>query len=185
MIKKAVIGIVACLLALVAFVALKSPDFKISRQIVVNVPAPVVYAHVNDFHLWQDWSPWAKLDPQAKNTFGGPMSGTGAIFSWDGNDQVGTGTMIIVDSSAPTFVSIRLEFLKPFKATNHAEFSFVPEGDGATRVMWTMTGQQNFFMRFICLFMNMDKMVGGEFEKGLTQLKSIAESEVAGKTKPQ
>lgn len=178
--KQILLGLTGVLLALAAIVAVQSPDFKITRETVVQAPAEAVFAQVNDFHLWQAWSPWAKMDPQAKNVFSGPPSGRGATFSWDGNNQVGAGTMVISDSQPPSRILIQLEFSKPFAGSNIAEFTFVPEGPEATKVTWTMTGRRNFLTGFICLFLNMDKMVGGEFEKGLAQIKSIVE---AGKSK--
>jgi hypothetical protein len=130
---------------------------------------------VNDFHKWEEWSPWAKLDPAAKATFEGPSAGTGAIFRWAGNKEVGEGSMTITESRPSDLIRIRLEFLKPFAATNTAEFTFKPEGD-QTAVTWSMAGQNNFMSKAICLFMDRDKMVGGKFEEGLAAMKSIAEA---------
>ena len=138
-------------------------------------PAGAVFTRVNDLHQWEAWSPWAKLDPSEKKIFSGADAGPGAVFKWSGNKKIGEGTMTILESPSADTIRIRLEFLKPFKATNLAEFTFKTEG-GQTSVTWTMTGKNNFFFKAFSLFMNMDKMVGGDFEKGLASLKSVAEA---------
>jgi hypothetical protein len=148
---------------------------RVTRSATILAPTSVVFAQVNDFHNWDAWSPWAKLDPAAKNSFDGPSSGTGARFSWAGNDKVGEGAMTITDSRESELVRIKLDFVKPFKATNTAEFTFKPEG-GQTLVTWSMFGQKNFPCKAVSLFMDMDKMVGGEFEQGLASMKSVAEN---------
>jgi hypothetical protein len=126
----------------------------------------MVFAQVNDFHNWEAWSPWAKLDPAAKAIIEGPRAGKGAIFRWAGNEEVGEGSMTITESRPSDLIRIKLEFLKPFEATNTAEFTFKPV-DNQTNVTWSMEGQNNFIAKAVCLFMNMDQMVGGQFEKGL------------------
>ena len=130
---------------------------------------------MNDFHNWEAWSPWAKLDPAAKATFEGPSTGTGAIFKWVGNKEVGEGSMTITESRPSDLIRIKLEFLRPFEATNSAEFTFKPEGN-RTAVTWSMEGKNNFIAKAVCLFMNMDKMVGGQFEQGLAQMKAVVEA---------
>jgi hypothetical protein len=130
---------------------------------------------VNDFHQWELWSPWAKLDPAATNTFTGPAAGTGAMFSWAGNSDVGVGSMTITESRPSELILIKLEFLKPFASTADTEFAFAPVGD-QTKVTWTMSGKNNFISKAFCLFMNMDKMIGSDFEKGLVAMKSAAEA---------
>src|SRR5262249_6149457 len=134
-----------------------------------------VFAQVNDFHRWAAWSPWAKLDPNAKNTFEGPSEGTGSVFRWAGNNEVGEGSMTITESKPHERVRIRLDFVKPYEGTSDAEFTFRPEGN-QTAVTWSMEGKNNFIGKAICLFMNMDKMVGGKFDEGLVSLKAAAES---------
>jgi hypothetical protein len=140
-----------------------------------------VFAQVNDFHNWQAWSPWAKIDPAAKNSFEGPSSGKGAIFKWSGNKQVGEGTMTLVDSHPNDSIRIQLDFERPFKDTSVAEFTFTPTGN-QTRVTWSMVGKRNFVTKAVCMFMNMDKIVGGEFEKGLTQINAVLASQHGAKT---
>jgi hypothetical protein len=134
-----------------------------------------VFAHVNDLHKWQAWSPWAKQDPAAENTFEGPPAGIGASLAWVGK-KVGQGRMTITDSRPNEYVRFKLEFRKPFEATNTAEFTFAPEGD-QTVVTWSMTGRNNFVCKAVGLFINFDKMIGGDFEKGLADLKSMSESD--------
>ena len=171
-----ILGVVAvAVLGLVAFVATRPAEFSISPHGRISAPPAAVFAQVNDFHNWQQWSPWAKLDPAAKSTFEGPSSGNGAIFRWEGNKKVGQGNMTIVESRPSDLIRIRLEFIKPFAAVNTTLFTFQPEGS-QTVVTWTMTGKNNFFAKAFCMCMNMDKMVGGDFEKGLASIKGILES---------
>jgi hypothetical protein len=175
MLKKIFIGIAVILVAFVVIVALQPSDFRIVRSINISAPPAAVFAQVNDFHNWEAWSPWAKLDPAAKATFEGPSAGKGAIFRWAGNEEVGEGSMMITESLPSALIRIKLDFLKPFEATNNAEFTFKPEGN-QTAVTWSMEGQNNFIAKAFCLFMNMDKMVGGQFDKGLASMKSVAEA---------
>ena len=175
MLKKIFIGIAVILVAFVVIVALQPSDFRIVRSTNISAPPATVFAQVNDFHNWEAWSPWAKLDPAAKATFEGPSAGEGAIFRWVGNEEVGEGSMMITESRPSDLIRIKLEFLKPFAATNTAEFTFKPEGN-RTAVTWSMFGKNNFIAKAFCLFMNMDKMVGGQFEKGLASMKSVTEA---------
>lgn len=170
-----VLGVIAALILLfVVVVAMQPNDFKVSRSATMAATAEVVFAQVNDFHKWNAWSPWEALDPNMKRTFDGSASGTGAVYAWVGNDKVGEGRMTIAESKPSEKIRIDLEFLKPFESKSTAEFTFAPEG-GGTKVTWTMFGKNNFIGKAFCLFMNMDKMVGGDFEKGLAQMKSAAE----------
>jgi uncharacterized protein YndB with AHSA1/START domain len=175
MIRKILIGIAAVIVVLVVVVATQPSTFHIERSITIAAPPESAFAQVNDFHAWAAWSPWEKMDPQMKRTFEGAPSGTGAIYAWSGNDKVGEGRMTIEKSDKPAQIAIKLEFLKPWTATNTATFTFAP-ATGSTKVTWAMDGQNNFGAKAASLFMNMDKMVGDDFERGLTALKSIAES---------
>lgn len=175
MIKKLLLGLVLIIVVFIGVAAMQPNDFSISRSAVMNAPAAEAFAQVNDFHKWEAWSPWAKMDPQAKNSFSGAPAGTGAEFSWVGNSQVGEGKMTIVESQPSQLVRIKLDFLKPFASTAQAEFTFQTEG-AQTRVTWAMSGQQNLICKMISLVFSHDKMVGGEFEKGLASIKSIVES---------
>jgi uncharacterized protein YndB with AHSA1/START domain len=166
------VGLVA---VLAVVVALQPADFRIERSTTIAAPAPAVFAQVNDFRRWDAWSPWARVDPTMKQTFEGAPAGAGAVYRWMGNREVGEGRMTMTDSQPPELVRIRLEFMKPFAATNTAEFTFRPEGE-RTAVTWRMTGQRNFVAKAVCLVMDMDAMVGGMFEKGLAQMKTVAET---------
>lgn len=174
MFKKFLIALAVVILAFVGIVALQPSEFQITRTAAVSAPASTVFAQVNDFHRWEAWSPWAKLDPAAKETFEGPSSGVGAIFRWAGNKDVGEGNMTITESRPSDWIRIRLEFIKPFPSIATTEFTF-KQGGNQTGVTWTMTGTNNFIGKAFCLFMNMDKMVGGDFERGLASLKLAAE----------
>ena len=169
------IAIAVIVVVFVVVVAMRPSEFRVTRTAPMSAPAPAVFAQVNDLHLWQEWSPWAKMDPEAKSTFEGPSAGTGAVFGWAGNSKVGEGRMTITESRPNDLIRFRLDFLKPFKGTNIAEFTFKPEGN-QTVVAWSMTGSYNFIVKAMSLFMNCDKMIGGQFEKGLEQMKSIVET---------
>jgi hypothetical protein len=174
MFKKILIALAVIIFVLVIVVALQPSEFRISRTTTISAPAPVVFAQVNDFRNWEAWSPWAKLDPAMKKTYEGAPAGTGAISTWAGNNQVGEGRATITESRPSDLIRIKLEYVKPFAATNTAEFTFEPEGDH-TAVTWSLFGDRNFVSKAIGLFMDMDTMVGGAFEKGLASLKSVAE----------
>ena len=173
------IAVAVIVVVLVAIVAMQPAEFRVVRSAAMSAPASTVFAQVNDFHNWEAWSPWAKLDPEAKNTFEGAAAGTGAIFSWAGNNKVGAGRMTLTESRPSERIRINLEFLKPFKATNTTEFTFKPEGN-QTVLMWSMSGRKNFMSKAFCMFMNMDKMVGGDFEKGLANMKAVVEAKRQG-----
>ena len=175
MIKKILILLAVVVTGFLGFVAMRPADFRIARTATFSASAPVLFAQVNDFHKWEAWSPWAQLDPAAKNTFDGPPAGVGAGFAWAGNNEVGEGRMTILESRPSDLIRIQLEFLKPFAATNATDFTFRPEGAG-TAVTWAMKGENNFVAKAFSLFMNMDKMIGDDFEKGLAQMKALAEA---------
>lgn len=174
MIKKISFSLIALIAAFCAIAAFQPSDFRVSRQAVIAAPAPAVFDQINSFKNWNAWSPWAKLDPNAKNTFEGPPAGVGSKFFWSGNAEVGEGVMTITESQPNERVVMRLEFTKPIVATSTTEFTFKPEGN-QTAVTWTMLGKNNFIGKCMSLLMNCDKMVGGQFEQGFTNLKSIVE----------
>lgn len=175
MIKKIALLLAAMIAALVVVVAMQPSEFRITRTATVSAPAAAVFAQVNDFHNWETWSPWAKLDPAMKQTFAGAPAGTGAIYTWAGNAQVGEGRMTVTESRPNELIKIKLEFLKPFASVATADFTFNTESN-QTSVTWSMEGRNNFFAKAIGLFLNMDKMVGGQFETGLAQMKAAAET---------
>lgn len=160
---------------LLVIASLKPSDFRITRNLLISAPAAEIFTQVNDLQHWEAWSPWAKLDPQAKNAFEGPKSGVGAIMRWAGNNKVGVGSMTIIESQPYDLIRFRLEFLKPFTATNTAEFTFTSES-GQTLVTWSMLGKNNYINKVVGLFMNCDKMVGDQFEQGLAAIQSIVEA---------
>jgi len=175
MLKKILIVIGVIVVVFVIMVALQPAEFHIARTATIAAPAEVVFAQVNELKKWDAWSPWIKIDPAMKQTYEGPASGKGAISRWAGNNQVGEGSMTITESRPNELIRFNLEFIKPMAGTSTSEFTFKPEGNRTT-VTWSMSGRNNFIAKAMCLFMNMDKMVGGEFEKGLAQMKSITET---------
>jgi hypothetical protein len=174
MFRKILIGLAVMVVGLVLVVTSRPSTFHIERSITIGAPAESAFVRVNDFHAWAAWSPWEKMDPQMKRTFEGPPAGPGASYAWAGNDKVGEGRMTMLESAKPSRVSIKLEFFKPWTATNAATFSFTPVHDG-TKVIWAMDGHNNFGAKASSLFMNIDKLVGADFESGLVALKAEAE----------
>lgn len=168
--------ILVLLVLFLGFVATREPNFRYTRSTTINAPASSVFPHVNDFHKWEAWSPWEKVDPMTKKTYGGAASGVGATYAWEGNSKVGSGNMMIIESRPNEFIKITIEFLKPMKATNTIEFTFA-ENAGQTVVTHSMFGCNSFLGKLMGLFMNMDTMVGGQFEKGLASIKAIAEAQ--------
>jgi len=174
MLVKILIGIAVVLGAAAAYVAMQPADFSVARSATFAAPAGEVFAQVNELRKWKAWSPWAKKDPNARESFNGPAAGTGASMSWAGNNEVGEGRMTIVESKPGALVRFKLEFFKPFAATNSAEFTFKEDG-GRTAVSWTMRGRNGFIGKAMCLVFDMDKMVGGDFEAGLAGIRAIVE----------
>jgi len=172
--KRLLVGLVLLVAAAVVVVWLQPDDYRLTRSTTIAAPAAEIFPHVNDLRQWEDWSPWAKLDPNAKVTFEGPPAGPGAVFHWSGNDKVGAGTMTITASRPNERVATRTDFAKPFEGTSHSEFIFSQIGD-QTNVIWTMTGTHNFIGKAMCLIYSMEQMVGPDFEKGLVQLKQMSE----------
>jgi hypothetical protein len=174
MLVKILIAVVIVVLGLAAFIDTRPAEFRVTRTATFAAPAPAVFAQVNELRKWEAWSPWAKKDPQMKQAYEGPAAGVGAVTSWVGNKDVGEGRMTIVESRPGELVRIKLEFFKPFTATNTAEFTFKPAGN-QTAVTWSMSGQNNFIAKALQLVFDMDKMVGGDFETGLASLKTIVD----------
>ncbi len=174
MLKKILIGLAVVVVLFVIVVALQPSSFRVTRSATIAVPPDAVFPHVNELKKWAAWNPWEKLDPNMKLTYEGPESGVGASYSWIGNKDVGEGRMTITESKPNESVQFKLEFFKPMAGTSDAEFTFKPQGS-QTEVTWSMNGRNNFIAKAFCLFMNMDKMIGGQFEKGLADLKAIAE----------
>jgi uncharacterized protein YndB with AHSA1/START domain len=169
-----VVIIVVAVLAVLGFAASKPGSFSVVRTTNIKAPPEKVLALINDFREWPKWSPWEKLDPAMTRTLSGPVSGTGAVYEWTGNKKVGQGRMEILGVSDQQ-VDIDLEFMSPWKARNKTVFALTPK-DGGTAVDWTMSGSSPFMFKLMGLVMNMDAMIGKDFEKGLAAMKSAAES---------
>ena len=170
-----VLFMVFLLIAVLLFVVATRPArFRVQRSIHIDAPREKLFALVSDFHHFDAWSPWAALDPTMRKSFSGADSGQGAVYEWQGNGKVGQGRMEILDAVAPARVVIKLDFLKPFKAHNTAEYLLTASGEG-TEFTWAMDGSNNFVAKLMGLFFNMDRMVGGQFEQGLANLKALAE----------
>lgn len=175
MILKILIAVAAILVVLVVVIATRPTEFRVERAATVSAPAPVVFAQVNDFHRWDAWSPYAKRDPAMKKSFEGAPAGVGAIYTWSGNHEVGEGRTTIIESRPNELIRIKLEFVRPFAGTSTATFTFRPGGE-RTAVTWSLDGRNSFPAKAMSLVMNMDRMIGDDFEKGLAQMKAIAEA---------
>jgi hypothetical protein len=174
MIKRILLGLLVLVFTVMAYATTKPDSFTVERKASINASPEKVFANINDFHAWEAWSPWAKLDPAMKTTISGPPSGTGAVYEWSGNSDVGSGRMEITGSTPSSNVTIKLDFNEPFESHNTTTFNLVPAGAG-TDVTWTMTGPSPYMSKVMSVFMSMDRMIGGDFEKGLSQLKAVAE----------
>ena len=171
-----ILVVVAVLVVVFAIVVATRPaEFRVARSANILAPPAAVFPHVNELKKWEAWNPWGKIDPAMKESYEGPVAGVGAVYSWAGNKKVGEGRMTIIGSRPSELVQLKLEFFKPMAGICIAEFTFKPL-DNQTAVTWTMTGTNNFIAKAMCLFMNMDKMVGGQFESGLAQMKSVVEA---------
>jgi len=174
MLKRLLIGLVLLIAAFLVVVWSQPDNYRLTRETLIAAPAAAVFAQVNDLQKWDNWSPWAKVDPNAKVTFSGPQSGVGASFKWDGNEKVGAGTMTITESKPNERIATRTDFVKPFAGSSNSDFIFSEQG-ARTNVIWTMSGTHNFIGKAMCLVMSMESMVGPDFERGLAQLKQVAE----------
>ena len=175
MIKRIAIAVVVVLSALLIYAATQPDTFRIQRATSIKAPPERIFAVLNDFLRWDTWSPWEKKDPAMKRTFSAVTSGKGAVYAWEGNRDVGQGRMEIAESVAPSKVAIKLDFVKPFEAHNIVEFTLEPKGD-STHVTWAMQGPMPYISKLITVFVNMDSMVGKDFEAGLANLKTNTEN---------
>ena len=174
MLRKLLLGVVVLIVAAL-LLATRQPDtFSVERRIVMNAPPERVFAQINDFHAWEAWSPWAKLDPAMQATYSGAAQGVGAVYEWRGNSDVGEGRMAIKSATAPSEVMIALDFLTPFESHNVTTFMLTPTESG-TEVIWTMKGNAEYVTKLMTMFVSMDKMVGPDFSRGLEQLKAVVE----------
>jgi hypothetical protein len=167
--------VVALAIAVILLLAALKPDtFRVERKATISAPTEKLFALISDFQEWRSWSPWENRDPNLKRTYSGAERGKGAVYAWDGNKNVGSGRMEILDATASQIV-IKLDFFKPFEGHNQAEFTLAPQG-GATNVTWTMHGPAPFLSKVMQVFMNMDRMIGRDFEAGLANLQKVVAS---------
>src|SRR6202045_905399 len=172
----AIIAVVlAIAIAIVLILAATKPNtFSVQRATSVKAPPERIFPLINDFHQWGTWSPYENKDPAMKRTYSGAASGKGAVYAWDGNKNVGSGRMEILEASLPSKIVIKLDFFAPFEGHNTAEFTMLPQGD-VTSLTWLMHGPATLMSRVMQVFMNIDKMVGKDFEAGLANIKTISE----------
>ena len=176
------LGVAAALVVLLIVIATRPSTYKVERSATVAAPVDVVFAQVKDFRKWSAWSPWAKRDPQMKTKFEGNQGEVGAMYSWEGNDDTGSGKMTITALKPDERVDFKLEFFKPFESTANNGFTVEPDGAG-TKITWFMGGDNTFMGKAFSLVMDMDAMIGKDFEQGLGDIKKIAE-EAAKAPKP-
>ena len=169
----ALVGIVIAAVLILA--AIKPDNFSIARSVSIKAPPQRIFFLLNDFHNFAAWSPYEKKDPAMTRTFSGPPAGKGAIYEWDGDENVGKGRLEITESTSPSKLLMTLDFVKPFEAHNFVEFTLAPQGD-TTNVTWSMQGPAPFMSKVMQVFFDMDKMVGADFETGLANLKILAEA---------
>lgn len=174
MFKIIAIVVAVLLIGILIFAATRPDTFRIQRAASIKAPAERIFALINDLHDWNAWSPYEKKDPAMQRTYGGAANGKGAVYEWEGDKNVGQGRMEITDTSPPSKVTIKLDFVKPFEAHNIVEFTLQPQGD-ATHVTWAMRGPSPYISKLMGLFFSMDNMIGKDFEAGLANLKAVAE----------
>lgn len=174
MLSGIVIAVVVVIAAVLIVAAIRPGAFEVKRSIAINASPERVFPLIDDFNDWRTWSPYETKDPDMQRAFSGSPSGKGAVYAWDGNNQVGKGSIEIVESVPPSRITIKLDMLKPIEGHNIVNFTLQPQGSG-TQVTWAMRGSYSFISRLIGLFMNMDRMIGGDFETGLASLKAVAE----------
>lgn len=168
------IAVAAAIVAIVAFVSTRSDCFRVTRSAQMAVPASVIFPLINDLHEWKNWSPYEKLDPNLQKTFEGPSVGPGSSYIWKGNKRAGEGRSTITESKPNEFVDLKLQFIKPFASTCQVKFTLVPTA-GGTNVSWILDGSNNLMGKLMSLVMNMDTMIGKDFEEGLANLDRVAQ----------
>ena len=174
MLKISAIVVVVLIVALLVFAATRPDTLRVQRATSINAPPEKIFPLINDLHRWGAWSPYEKKDPMMKRTHSGAANGKGAVYEWEGNKEIGKGRMEIAESSPPSKVIIKLDFVKPFEAHNIVEFTLEPKGD-STNVTWAMHGPSPYISKLMGIFINMDSMIGKDFETGLANLKTVAE----------
>lgn len=176
MLKKIFLVLGLIIIGILGYAAIQSPDYEVSRQITINAPAEKVFPYLNNSKLGDQWSPWKESDPSAQFSFSGPDDGVGSRTTWTGGQQLGTGSATITESVPNEKVSIRLEYTEPMAMAQDADYLLVSGANGESILTWNVRGKNGFIGRVMCLFFDMDKMVGGMFEKGLTKLKTLVEA---------
>lgn len=174
MVKKIVLALLAASVLLLIFAATRPDSFRVERSIAIQVDQAEVYTLLNDFHHFPSWSPWQSMDPAMKVTHSGAARGQGAVYAWSGNDAVGSGRMEILKTVPNTSVTVQLDFIKPFEARNTTEYTLAAAGD-TTTVTWAMFGPSPYISKLMGVFVSMDSMIGKDFERGLANLKAVAE----------
>jgi len=174
MLKKLLVAVVVLVAVFLGVAAMQPSEFRVARTALIDAPAPVVFAEVNDLRRWEAWSPYVKRDPAMQKTYTGAPAGVGAVYAWNGNSEVGEGRATIVESRPNELIRVKLEFLRPFAATSTADFTFQPQGD-ATAVTWSLAGQNNLVAKAMGLMIDMDAMIGSDFETGLAAMKAMVE----------
>lgn len=172
--KKFAIAVAVLVAGVLVYAAFQPNTFLISRSVSINAAPEKIYPYMNDFHKGDLWSPYEKKDPTMKRTFSGPASGKGAVYEFDGNKEVGKGRLEIIEAVPPTKIVLTLDMIEPMKGRNIVEYTLEPQGS-STKVTWSMRGRNNYLSKLICTFINVDKMVGGDFETGLANLKALME----------
>jgi len=175
MLKTLALAVVVLIAAVLLFAATRPDSFRVQRSLSIAAPPAKIFSLINDLHAFQTWSPYEKKDPAMKRTHSGPASGPGASYAWDGNKEIGVGSMQITEAVAPDRVTMKLDFLQPFEAHNIVDFTLVPNGYGSTEVTWALHGPSPFVSKLMGLVFDMDKMVGRDFDEGLASLKALAE----------
>jgi hypothetical protein len=182
MFKKILLVLFLIIGGFAAFVASRPGSYHVERSAKASAPADVVFAQLDDLRAWSAWSPWEKRDPDMKKTYEGPDHGVGAVYMWQGNQQVGQGKTEITESQAPTKLRIETHFIQPFPSVAAGGFDLTPEGDG-TKITWFTDGKVSFMGKFFGLFFNMDSIVGPDFERGLEGIKAVSAAKAAEQQK--
>lgn len=179
MLKKILIGLAVLIAGVIAAAFTKSPEFRVERSLVIAAPAEKLFPWFDNHKKFNEWNPWSKMDPEARNTYTGPEAGVGAVASWEG-DKVGKGSATITESKPNERIVERMDWLKPMEGVSTVEFTFKPEGEGKTKVTWAMYGKnEGVLARVVSLFMDCESMCGPEFEKGLADVARLVATPAA------
>lgn len=180
MIKKLLIVVAAIVIAFLAYVAMQPAEMRVARSAEISAPADAIFPHINSLKKFDAWSPWAKLDPNAVMTYEGPDAGKGAIGKWKGNDQIGEGSMTIVETTPPNALKMKLDFIEPWPGEADVEFTLEPAASN-TKVTWAMETRHTLMERAMCILlrMNPEKMIGNKYEEGLANLKKVVEAQAS------